>query len=273
MNRTPFVVATLVAAALGSACTQKPDAASGTPGKSENVAVVDGHAISRKLYDEYVSAVSNGAENLTQEQKEGLLENLVRGQVLSRWAESNGVTKESKIQAALELQRLNILSQAASEHFLKDKTPTDAEIRAEYDQRAATMDKTEYRASHILVATEGEAAKIIAQLKAGASFAQLAKAHSLDGTKDKGGDLDWFAPAAMTPPFAQAVARMSKGETSAAPVQTEYGWHVIRLVDTRQATPPPFEQVKDQMAKAVSGKKTKTWVEDLMKKAKITRSL
>jgi peptidyl-prolyl cis-trans isomerase C len=274
MNRTSLIVVTLAAAALAaSACTQKAGGSS-TASSSANVAVIDGHAISRKLYDEYVNAVSNGAENLTQQQKEGLLENLVRGQVLTQWAESSGAAREDKTQAALELQRLNILSQAATEYFLKDKAPTEAEIRAEYDERAASMDRTEYRASHILVKTEDEAKRIIAQLKAGGNFAQIAKAQSLDtGNKDKGGDLDWFAPGAMTEPFAKAVLSMKKGETSAAPVQTEFGWHAIRLVDTREATPPAFEGVKDQMAKAVSAKKTKAWVEDLMKKAKITKSL
>lgn len=275
MSRSPALLCALSVAMLGAAaCSQKPAATSGAAGGSANVAVVDGHPISRKLYDEYVNAVSNGAANLTQQQKDGLLENLVRGMVLAQWAESNGAAREDKVQTALELQRLNILSQGATEFFLKDKTPTDAEARAEYDQRAATMDKTEYRASHILVKTEDEAKQIIAQLKAGGNFAQIARAKSLDtGNKDKGGDLDWFAPAAMTATFAQAVSSMKKGETSAAPVQTEYGWHVIRMVDTREATPPPFEEVKDQMLKAVNARKTKEWIEGLMKQAKITRSL
>jgi peptidyl-prolyl cis-trans isomerase C len=274
MNRTSLIVVTLAAAALATtACTQKAGGSSNA-GSSANVAVIDGHAISRKLYDEYVNAVSNGAANLTQQQKDGLLENLVRGQVLTQWAEANGADKEDKTQAALELQRLNILSQAATDFFLKDKVPTEAEMRAEYDERAAGMDRSEYRANHILVKTEDEAKKIIAQLKGGGNFAQIARAQSLDtSNKDKSGELDWFAPGAMTKPFADAVVSMKKGDTSATPVQTEFGWHVIRLTDTREATPPPFEEVKEQMAKAVSAKKTKAWVEDLMKKAKITKSL
>jgi peptidyl-prolyl cis-trans isomerase C len=230
--------------------------------------------ITRSLYDHYVNTVSNGAENLTPEQKNGLLENLVRGQLLASQADAVGANKDEEARNALELSRLNIMSQAASKAFLKDKPATEAEMRAEYEERLKDMDKVEYRASHILVKDEEEARKIIAQLNAGGNFAAIARAKSLDTVSaQKGGDLEWFAPTAMTPEFSNAVTALKKGETSAAPAKTEYGYHVIRVTDTREPTPPTFESVKDQMAQAVDGRKLKAWVDELMKKTSIKKSL
>jgi peptidyl-prolyl cis-trans isomerase C len=271
MNRMLATLGAVVIVLLAAACTQN-NGASGD--KKDAVAVVDGYVISRAMYDQYVNAVSNGSAALSQQQKEGLLENLIRGQLLAKQAEVSGAANEVKTRTSLELQRLDVLGQAATEHFLKDKKPTDAELRAEYEERVATMDKKQYRASHILVKTEDEASKIIAQLKAGGNFAEIAKAKSMDTVSAaKGGDLEWFAPTAMTPDFASAITSLGKGATSAAPVKTEYGFHVIRVTDIRDTVPPTFESVKDQMAQSVNAKKLKAWVEELTKKAKITKSL
>ena len=272
MNRMTVTLGAVAIAVLAGACAQKNGASDDD--RKNAVAVVDDYVITRAMYDNYVGTVSNGAENLTPQQRAGLLDNLIRGQLLSRQAQTSGADKDDKIRASLELQRLNVLSQAATEQYLKDKKPTDAELRAEYDARVATMDKKQYRASHILVKTEEEASKIIAQLNAGGNFAQIAKAKSLDTVSaEKGGDLEWFAPSAMTPEFGNAITALKKGETSAAPAKTEYGFHVIRVTDIRDAVPPPFENVKDQMAQAVDAKKLKDWVEQLTKNAKITKSL
>jgi peptidyl-prolyl cis-trans isomerase C len=272
MNRLTVIIGAAAAFAVLAACTQKSETSSG--GGSDAVAVVDNFVISRSLYNHYVKGVSNGAENLTQEQKNGLLDNLVRGQLLANQAEATGASKDEEARNELELQRLNVMSQAATKAFLKDKKPTEAEMRAEYDERLKTMDKVEYRASHILVKDEDEARKIIAQLNAGGNFAAIARAKSTDTVSAaKGGDLEWFAPAAMTPEFANAVTALKKGETSAAPAKTEYGFHVIRVTDIREPTPPPYESVKEQMGQAVDGKKLKTWVEELTAKAKIKKTL
>jgi peptidyl-prolyl cis-trans isomerase C len=273
MNRLPATLGAVAIAILAAACAQK-NGDSADAKKSDSVAVVDGYPISRAMYDEYVNTVSNGAANLTAEQRAGLLENLIRGQLLAKQADVSGAAREEKTRAALELQRLNIMSQAATAKFLEDKKPTDAELRAEYDQRLATMEKKQYRASHILVKSEDEARSIIAQLNAGGNFAAIARAKSLDTvSKEKGGDLEWFAPGSMTPEFANAITSLGKGGTSAGPVKTEYGYHVIRVTDIRDTVAPTFESVKDQMAQIVDAKKVKEWVEELTKKSKITKSL
>jgi peptidyl-prolyl cis-trans isomerase C len=271
MNRMPAVLGATFIAIVAAACTQKTADSGAT---NNAVARVDDYVITRAMYDQYVNTVSNGAEHLTPQQRDGLLDNLIRGQLLARQAEVSGAAKEDKARAALELQRLNILGQLATEQFLKDKQATEAEMRAVYAERVATMEKQQYRASHILVKTEDEARKVIAQLNAGGNFAQIAKAKSLDNVSAaKGGDLEWFSPTALTPDFANAVTALKKGETSTVPAQTEYGFHVIRVTDIRDSVPPTFEAVKEQMQQAVDGKKVGTWVEELQKKAKVTKSL
>lgn len=273
MNRMLVTTSVLAIAAL-AACSQQSGTTTGDK-KSGNVAVVDGAPISRQTYVEYAKVVaSKTPEELTEDQRNTLLENLVRAQVLAKAAESNGVAKDEKTVAALELSRLNILTQAMTENYLKDKKATEAELRAEYDRQAAGMEKQQFRASHILVGSEEAAKQVIAQLKAGAKFEQLAARLSTDtSSKDKGGDLEWFALGAVTPPFAEALKTLKKGDTVAAPVQTEFGWHVIRLTDVRDSVPPPYESVKDRLANPVEGKKFREYVDGLIAKAKITKSL
>jgi peptidyl-prolyl cis-trans isomerase C len=147
-------------------------------------------------------------------------------------------------------------------------------LQAEYDLQVGQLPKTQYRASHILVPSQAAAQKIIDELGKGASFADLAKRNSTDaGSKDRGGDLDWFSPEGMTPPFAKAVVAMKKGETTKVPVQTQFGWHVIRLVDTREQAPPPLDSVKDRLVQIVEAKKFKAYTDNLVTQAKVEKNL
>ncbi len=129
---------------------------------------------------------------------------------------------------------------------------TDAEVKARYDKEIASLPKQEeIHAAHILVKTEDEAKQIIAQLDKGADFAALAKQHSQDSNKDDGGDLGWFGHGRMVPEFETAAFALKKGEYTKTPVKTQFGYHVIKLEDTRIAPPPPFEQVEDQVKQLV----------------------
>ena len=156
--------------------------------------------------------------------------------------------------------------------YLKDRKPTDAELKAEYDTQVAAMPKMQYKARHILVKTKEEADAIIAELKKGAKFEKLAAEKSLDGSKTNGGDLGWFSPGNMVKPFADAVAGLKKGETTSTPVQSEFGWHVIRLDDTRETAPPSFDSVKDRLAQIVEAKKFKAYGDSLVKAAKVEKT-
>jgi peptidyl-prolyl cis-trans isomerase C len=267
-------VTCMAVALMFTGCAQKPGAT--TPAaKVDNVAVVDGHAISRNTYNFYVKGVAGKpAEDLTPAQRAELLENLVRGEVIASAAEKDGLAAKDETRAVMELTRLQVLQQAASQAYLKDRKPSAEEIQAEYDLQVGQISRTQYRASHILVPTQAAAQKIIDELGKGASFADLAKRNSTDaGSKDRGGDLDWFSPEGMTPPFAKAVAAMKKGEISKVPVQTQFGFHVIKLVDTREAAPPPLDSVKDRLVQIVEAKKFKAYTDTLVAKAKVEKSL
>jgi peptidyl-prolyl cis-trans isomerase C len=168
---------------------------------------------------------------------------------------------------------MRVLADSESQNYLKGKEPTEAELKAEYDTDIAAMDKTEYHARHILVATKELAEQVIKKIKGGAKFEDVAKAESSDGSKTNGGDLGWFTLARMAKPFADAVKALKKGEMTSTPVQTQYGWHVIRLDDTREVAPPPFDQVKQQVSNGVIQKKLQTYADGLKKTAKIEKSL
>ncbi len=279
--RTPRALASAVLAiAVLAACgkTQQP-AAPAAADKSmpppAAVAIVNGTPISRTEFDIYLKGLLQGKQQeLTPEQKNQVLDEMISMQLLSAQAEKEGVDKDPDTAAQLEVLRIRVLADAESQKYLKGQEPTDAQLHAEYDTAIASMDKTEYHARHILVSSKDQADQIIKKLKGGAKFEDLAKAQSLDtGSKANGGDLGWFTTSHMVKPFADAVKDLKKGEITPQPVQTQYGWHVIQLEDTREAAPPPFEQVKAQLVNAVIRKKLQAYVEDLKKNAKIEKKL
>jgi peptidyl-prolyl cis-trans isomerase C len=238
------------------------------------VATVNGTAISRDAYEFFVKNVSGKASaDLTVEQRSQLLDELLRAEVVAQQAEKEGLDKVGETASQLMLVRLQVLGQAKSEAYLKGKKATDDEVRAEYQKRVDAMPKTQYKARHILVNSEDAAKAIIAQLKKGAKFEDLAKAQSLDSSKSSGGDLGWFNPSGMVKPFADAVMALKKGEITATPVKTEYGWHVIRLDDVRETPVPPLEQVKAQVEQLVLQGKWKAYSDDLLKNAKVEKNL
>jgi peptidyl-prolyl cis-trans isomerase C len=258
--------------ASNSASTSAPPAAPA----EKPVATVNGTPISREMYDYYVKSTTNKASSeLTAEQRTQLLDNLIRGELVAQQAAKDGVDKATETASQLDLARIQILEQADVEHYLKDKKPTDAETKAEYDAQVAAMPKTQYHARHILVAAtdEAKAKGIIEQLKKGAKFEDLAKKDSIDSSKDQGGDLGWFSPSNMVKPFADAVVALKKGEYTQVPVQSQFGWHVIRLDDTRETPVPPFDQVKDRVVQIVEQKKFKSYTDDLLKSAMVEKNL
>jgi len=160
------------------------------------------------------------------------------------------------------------LTQTSLQDFLKANPVTDAEIKAEYDSKVAAEKGTEYKARHILVKTEDEAKKLIAQLDKGAKFADLATKHSTD-TSAKGGDLGWFVASQMVEPFSKAVTELENGKYTKTPVQTQFGWHVILREDSRALTPPPLEAVKDQLMPFLQRQKVQNMIDGMRKQAKV----
>jgi peptidyl-prolyl cis-trans isomerase C len=267
-----FRFSVLGMALLLAACAQKSAQTKSADADSKPVATVNGHAVTAAQFDFFTKNVaSKPASELSAEQRGQALDTLVRAEVVAQQAEKEGVDKQGDIVSALAMARLEILEQAAMTNFLKDHKATDAELKAEYDVQVAALPKLQYRARHILVKSKDEADKIIAQLAKGAKFETLAAAQSLDGSKANGGDLNWLSPN-IPKPFADAVAALKKGETTKTPVQTEYGWHVIRLDDTRAATPPTFDASKPKLEQIVESKKFKTYSDGLLAAAKVEKT-
>lgn len=270
------ILAVFATALLAAACkpgANAPAAGATASAESKPVATINGKPIARDLFNTYAKGVSGKeASELNDEQRGQVLDNLIRAELLASQAEKDGVAAKPETAAMLELSRLNILQQEMMQKYLADKTPTEQELRAEYETQVGALAKQEYHARHILVATEDFAKRLIGQLDKGAKFEQLAQRESIDSSKDNGGDLGWFTPDRMVPPFSAAVAALKKGEYTKSPVQTQFGWHVIRLDDVRDVQPPPFDGVKERLVQIVQAKKFKAYADELMKVAKIEKT-
>ncbi|MGA2396797.1 MAG: peptidylprolyl isomerase [Steroidobacteraceae bacterium] len=268
--------ALVAAVTLLAACNKAPENATPatTTPAAPVVAIVNGVSLTRPEFDIYEKNLLRNAkvQSLTPDQQNQVLDDLITMQVMAAQAEKDGLDKDPDTQAQLALLHMRVLADAESQKFVKSQTPSDADLHAEYETAISQMDKNEYHARHILVASKDQADQIIKKLKGGAKFEDLAKAQSTDtGSKNNGGDLGWFTTSRMVKPFADAVKTLKKGEVSPTPVQTQYGWHVIQLEDTRDAAPPPFDQVKPQLTDAVMRKKLQAYVEDLKKQAKVEK--
>jgi peptidyl-prolyl cis-trans isomerase C len=233
------------------------------------VAVINGDSISRDEFDTYLKALLRGKPigDATPEEKNQVLDQMINMQLLAGTADKDGLDKDADVTNRLALARLQILADAAAQKYIKDHQPTDQDLHAQYD---SVPDKTEYHAAHILVPTKEKAEMLIKKLKGGANFADLAKAESTDNSKNQGGDLGWFTTSKMVKPFGDAVKGLKKGEITPEPVQTQFGWHVIKLEDTRDAA---FDEMKPQLSNAAMQKSFQAHIDDLKKNAKIEKNL
>jgi peptidyl-prolyl cis-trans isomerase C len=264
----------LLLAALVALGACHPKTAVTTGDTSPPVATVNGSSISRDFYEFYIKGITGKASaELTPQQRDLALDNLIRARLVGEQAVKEGLDKSSDTAALLELSRLNVLQQAVSDRYLKDRKPSEQELRAEYETQLADMPKQEYHARHILVATEPFAEKIVTRLDKGEKFDALAKQESMDSSKGNGGDLGWFTPDRMVPQFSGALMALKPGEYTHKPIQTQYGWHVIQLLDTRELTPPPFDQVRQRLEQVVQNKKFRGYSDELMHDAKIQKLL
>ena len=272
MKRLSLVAlgAALLLAACKPSGTETAPATPTTPPKPP-VVTVNGKPLSAELFEEYVKVVTGKpSSELAPENRTKVVENLVRMQLFGETAEKDGLAKDAEIAARLELARLQVLQQSLASKYLKDRVPTDQELRAEYETQVASSSSQEFQARHILVPSETVAKKIIEQIKAGANFAAIAKQQSIDAESAKqGGDLGWFTPARMVKPFAEAVMTLKKGQLTDAPVQTQFGWHVIQLQNSRERLPPAYDAVKEQLGQIVMNKKFMKYSDEMMKTAKI----
>jgi peptidyl-prolyl cis-trans isomerase C len=278
ISRLLFVLGT---AGMLAACTKPADdAAKGADAAAPEaaattaatIATVNGKKLSGELYDTFVQAVTGGQmqEPLTDEQKTQLVDQLVNMTLAAQVAEKEGLQKDPKVAARIDLLRTQILAEAASDKYIKAHPVSETEMKAEYDAQIASMPK-EYKARHILVDKQETAESIIRELQAGGDFSKLAKAESKDSSAQAGGDLGWFSPQTMVKPFADAVAALEKGKYTTTPVQSEFGYHVIILDDVRNPEVSKFEDVKPQVEMFVQRKKLQEYLDGLRKTAQIQK--
>lgn len=196
---------------------------------------------------------------------------LIENQLLADEAIREGLDKPAEVQALLDLQRKDTLGKLLLDHYAKTHPVSDARMQAEYDQLKAKVGNTEYHSRHILVDNEAEAKKLIKELKAKPSkFEELAKKYSKDtGSATKGGDLGWMAPSNLVPEFSDAMVKLKKGEITAQPVKTQFGWHIIQLEDTRKLDFPTFDQLKNRIANKLMQDDLRAYLADLRSKANI----
>lgn len=229
------------------------------------LATVNGKKITQQDYDAYTQ------ENPQSMQlgKERILSELISRELVYQDALKQGLDKDKEVLAKLEAIRQNLILGAALERAMNKPEITDKELKKMYDDRLSDFKVQEYKARHILVASKEEAEKVITELDMGGDFAELAKKKSTGPTGKNGGDLGWFAPQQMVPEFGQAVSQLEKGKYTKSPVKTQFGWHVIKLEDTRSATPPKFDEVKPQLKRIAEQQRANEYMESLKNKAKI----
>jgi peptidyl-prolyl cis-trans isomerase C len=235
------------------------------PAAPPTVATISGRPISQALFDHYIKAKSGATpDKVSSELKQSLLADLTRLKAAAIAGES---TATSDIEQQIELQRLETLAHSAANAAGVFATPSDANLNAAYDKFAASLPSIEYHVAHILVATESIASVLTTRLQAGQDFAKLAKDESADNTKTHGGDLGWIAPGKLPAAFTNAVQSLKVNEFTTKPVHTPYGWHIIKLLETRPGTAPPFDQVKAQLAENLQQERYQKFLDDSLKSA------
>jgi peptidyl-prolyl cis-trans isomerase C len=230
---------------------------------------VNGKPIKQSLIDYIIKDATARGQKVDDNVRALVTNKLISSELIVQEAQKAGIDKQADFIAKDDLMSRELLVNTYLQDYIKKNPIDDAALKAEYDKFKAAVGDKEYKASHILVKTEQEAKDVIAQLAKGGDFAKIAKDKSLDSSKDKGGDLGWFSPASMVRPFSDAVVKLQKGLYTTVPVQTQFGWHVIKLDDTRTAQPPAFDKVKDEIRNNLQKQQLEKLVADLRAKAKI----
>jgi peptidyl-prolyl cis-trans isomerase C len=240
------------------------------PAATGPVATVNGVQIPRQRFDVVMrQQMARGAPD-SEPMRAQVREALINNEVLIQEANRSGIAKKPEVQQQLEITRQEVIANAVVSEYLRVNPVNDAEIQKEYDRAKAQTGDREFRARHILVANEDDAKSVVAEIKKGAKFEDVAQKRSLDeGTRPKGGDLDWNVPSNFDKAFSDAMVKLEKGKMTEVPVRTRFGFHIIQLEDVRPVNFPPLTQVKQQIQQRLIGQKIDGYVRDLRAKAKV----
>ncbi|MBB3176458.1 peptidylprolyl isomerase [Variovorax sp. Sphag1AA] len=237
---------------------------------AQNAAIVNGKPVPKARMDVLAQQLAAAGRPVTPEMQDQLREEVIAREVFMQEAQKQGLDATDDYKNQLELARQAILIRQLFENYRKTNVVSDADAKAEYDKFVAANSGKEFKARHILVETEDQAKKIIADLKKGAKFEDIAKKQSKDpGSGANGGDLDWASPASFVPEFSEAMVKLGKGEMTQTPVKSQFGYHIIRVDDIRQAQLPKFEEVKPQIVQQLQQQRLQKYQEDLRAKAKV----
>ena len=249
-------------------------AACGKDDGGKAVATVDGEVVTERDVDDLLQA--RGVPKDNAEARKKAAELLVNRLLLVQHAIDQKLDKDPAIDLRLKRMREELLIEAALRKLREEKPIDDAAIRAAVEKNLAGLHKKEYRVSHILVASEDEAKALIAQLRRGAAFAALARKHSMDKESGKhGGDIGWRQQGNTLPEFFNVLPDLKKGGMTGAPVKSQYGWHIIRLVDSRPLKLPTVDEILNNpqartgVARQMQEENIQTTIKSLRDKAKI----
>jgi peptidyl-prolyl cis-trans isomerase C len=237
---------------------------------AQNLAVVNGKPVPSSRVEALKQQVERSGRPVTPEILAQIKEELIAREIFMQEARKRGLDASEDYKAQLELARQSLLIRELFANFQKKNPVTDAEIKAEYDKFVAANGGKEYRARHILVEKEEQAKAILASLKKGGKFEDIAKKQSKDpGSGANGGDLDWAAPGNFVKEFSDAMVALKKGQVTDAPVKSQFGFHIIRLDDVREAQLPKLEDVKPQISQQLQQAKMGAFQQELRAKARI----
>jgi len=236
---------------------------------AQNIAIVNGKAVPTSRAEALAQQVARSGRPITPEVEAQIKEEVIAREIFMQEAQKRGLDATPDYKAQIELARQTILIRELFNEFQKTSAVTDADVQAEYDKFVAANGGKEYRARHILVETPAQAEVILASLKKGGKFEDIAKKQSKDpGSGANGGDLDWAAPGNYVKEFSEAMVALKKGEVS-APVQSQFGFHIIRLDDVREAQLPKLEDVKPQIVQQMTQQRMAAFQQELRAKAKV----
>jgi peptidyl-prolyl cis-trans isomerase C len=238
--------------------------------QAQNVAVVNGKAVPLARVEALAQQVAASGRPVDDQVRAQLKEEVILREIFMQEAQKRGIGATPEFKTQMELARQTIMIRTLFADHQKKNPITDAAIQAEYDKFVAANGGKEYRARHVLVETEDEAKAIIKAIKAGAKFEDIAKKQSKDpGSGANGGDLDWAAAASYVTEFSEAMIKLDKGQMTDAPVKSQFGWHVIRVDDVRQAQLPKLEDIKPQVVQQMEQQQLSEYQRSLREKAKV----
>ena len=269
-SRNTLFVAALMLITV-SACSQEGGSTSPGDLGTARVAVVNGKPIPESVLRIYVLATERvNLDELSAEDRARVIDDLIGLELLAQQADKAGLTTSRTLAAQLELQRLRMIANAMANDHIEKNPPSDDDIQAIYDENLERLSGQQYKARHILVTTRDEAESVIAQLRQGADFIALAQARADGPTGPNGGALDWFTLDSMPPPFAAAVQGMTAGSYTMEPVETEFGFHVILLEETRKQEPPALADIRNDLVSAAQRKQLDDYIKALRDVATVT---